>query len=294
MAENHDLTWTGNATSVTFTVQRGDVSTQYRFKTATVTTTGSGEIMVSKPTFSPAPGTYYDPVNVTLNCPTPGASIYYTLDGSYPDESAEKYTGPITLEEGETTIRAIHVNDKGVKSEEVSKTYNIIKVAPATPKLMTQSGDYSIPKLIKLEEPQAGKIYYTTDGTDPTADSKEYDPPIPMPLGKSEFKFAIINDSGEISEIVIAEYNLNISGIDKEYAAGLVQLALLALGHDVSAHEFKAKYGYSQEARSYYIVEEYAGNKRQNTDYAVDAQTGAVYTITRNPETGDYDFGVVN
>lgn len=245
------------------------------------------------PYFSEEGGNYYGQQSIELTTEGNG-TIYYTLDGSYPDEGSPKYTGPITLEEGETTIRAIHVNDKGVKSEEVSKTYNIIKVTPATPKLMTQSGDYSIPKLIKLEEPQAGKIYYTTDGTDPTLDSKEYDPPIPMPLGKSEFKFAIINDSGESSEIVTSEYNLNISGIDKEYAAGLVQLALLALGHDVTTHEFKAKYGYSQDARSFYIVEEYVGNKRQNTVYAVDAQTGAVFTITRNSDTGDYDFGVVS
>ena len=54
IADNHDLTWTGSATSVTFTVLRGEKSTQYRFTQATITTSGSGEIVVSKPTFSPA------------------------------------------------------------------------------------------------------------------------------------------------------------------------------------------------------------------------------------------------
>ena len=66
IADNHDLTWTGSATSVTFTVLRGEKSTQYRFTQATITTSGSGEIVVSKPTFSPAAGTYYSPVNVHL------------------------------------------------------------------------------------------------------------------------------------------------------------------------------------------------------------------------------------
>ena len=251
-----------------------------------------GDYVSENPEFSEEGGNYYGRQTIKLMISGNG-KIYYTLDGSFPDESSEVYTTPIVLDEGETTIRAVHINEKGVKSEEVSKTYNIIKVAPLTPKLLTQSGDYSIPKLIKVEDTRAGTIYYTTDGTDPTVDSKEYEPPIPMPLGKSEFRFAIINDSGVSSEIVVAEYNLNISGIDKEYAAGLVQLTLMTLGHDVTAHEFKAKYGYSQGSRSYYIIEDYAGGKRQNTVYAVDAQTGEVYTITRNGNTGDYDFGVV-
>ncbi len=244
------------------------------------------------PEFSEEAGNYYGKQTIKLTVSGKG-TIYYTLDGSYPDEDANVYTQPIVLDEGETTIRAVHVNDKGVKSEEVSKTYNIIIVAPATPKLLTQAGDYSIPKLIKLEEPQAGTLYYTTDGTDPTEDSKVYEPPILMPLGKSEFRFAIINDSGESSEVTVAEYNLSISGIDKEYAAGLVQLTLISLGHDVSTHEFKAKYGYAQGASSYYVIEEYAGSQKQNTVYAVDAQNGGVFTITANKETGDYDFGVV-
>ena len=106
MDESHDLTWTGNATSVTFTVLRGASATQYRFKTATVTTTGSGEVIVSKPTFSPVPGTYYDPVNVTLNCPTPGASIYYTLDGNEPTTGSTLYSAPIAIS-STTTVKAL-------------------------------------------------------------------------------------------------------------------------------------------------------------------------------------------
>ena len=112
MAENHDLTWTGSATSVTFTVLRGEKATQYRFKTATVTTTGSGEVIVSKPTFSPAAGTYYSPVNVTLSCATADASIYYTLDGSTPTTGSTLYSAPIALSTN-TTVKAIAaLNDK--------------------------------------------------------------------------------------------------------------------------------------------------------------------------------------
>ena len=61
---------------------------------------------VSAPTFSPPAGVYYQPVNVTLSCATPGASIHYTLDGSDPNQSSTPYTAPITIN-GTTTIKAI-------------------------------------------------------------------------------------------------------------------------------------------------------------------------------------------
>ena len=119
-----------------------------------------------------------------------------------------------------------------------------------------------------------------------------------MPLGKSEFKFIIVYDSGVISEVVTAKYNLSIKGTyDAAYAQNAVQLRLIALGHPVMDHEFTAKYGYSQDGRNYYIVEDYAvtdgKKKKQETVYAVDSQTGEVFTIVRNTKKGDYDFGVV-
>ena len=52
---------------------------------------GSGEVVVSAPQFSPAGGTYYEAQSVTLSTATDGAAIYYTilalLDGK---------TGPAT------------------------------------------------------------------------------------------------------------------------------------------------------------------------------------------------------
>ena len=61
---------------------------------------------VSLPSISPAAGGQA-PLEVTLSCITSGASIYYTLDGSYPSSAnaaAELYDGPFTIE-AEATLR---------------------------------------------------------------------------------------------------------------------------------------------------------------------------------------------
>jgi hypothetical protein len=54
------------------------------------------------PVFSPAGGTYSSTQSVTTDS-TPGATIYYTTDGSTPTTSLTKYTGAISVSATETT-----------------------------------------------------------------------------------------------------------------------------------------------------------------------------------------------
>ncbi len=52
---------------------------------------------VEKPTITPNGGIFSSSVLVTLASNTPGATIYYTLDGSDPTASTNEYTGPFLL-----------------------------------------------------------------------------------------------------------------------------------------------------------------------------------------------------
>jgi hypothetical protein len=71
--------------------------------------TGSGvptpPPQVATPTFSPASGSNV-PVNVTILCATPGASIFYTLDGSLPTQSSTLYSSAVNLASA-STVRAV-------------------------------------------------------------------------------------------------------------------------------------------------------------------------------------------
>ena len=85
---------------------------------------GSGPV-IATPTFDPVGGDYFTTQNVTISCETQGASIYYTTDGSTPDNTSTQYNGAITVSET-TTIKAIaYVGDDA--SSMASATYNIVQ-----------------------------------------------------------------------------------------------------------------------------------------------------------------------
>jgi glucosylceramidase len=76
------------------------------------------------PTFSPAPGTYTSPQNVTISTATSGAPIYYTTDGSMPTVLSSTYAGPIAVS-ADTTINAIATAQGDSQSANAAGTYLI-------------------------------------------------------------------------------------------------------------------------------------------------------------------------
>lgn len=68
----------------------------------TFTTALAGQAVM--PVANPPGGAYDAAQSVTLTCATPGASIYYTLDGSDPvtGHTGQLYTGPVSVQPGST------------------------------------------------------------------------------------------------------------------------------------------------------------------------------------------------
>jgi hypothetical protein len=73
---------------------------------ASGTATGIYRITAAAPTMLPNPYTYTTPQTVTLADASPGATIYYTTDGSTPTTASKQYTGAITVSTT-TTLQAI-------------------------------------------------------------------------------------------------------------------------------------------------------------------------------------------
>jgi hypothetical protein len=76
------------------------------------------------PTFDPPGGSFALPQLVSLSSPSPGATIYYTTDGSTPTTSSPKYLAPV-LVLTTTTIRAIAVVPGWSPSTVSTATYRI-------------------------------------------------------------------------------------------------------------------------------------------------------------------------
>jgi len=80
--------------------------------------------IATAPTFSPIPGSYTAAQSVTLNDVTPGATIYYTTDGTVPTTLSTRYTTAITIS-GTATIRALAVATGYSNSNVSTGTYTI-------------------------------------------------------------------------------------------------------------------------------------------------------------------------
>jgi arabinogalactan endo-1,4-beta-galactosidase len=94
---------------------------------STTTTTATA------PTFSPAAGTYTTAQTVTISDTTPGATIYYTTDGTMPTTASSVYSGAITVPatSASETIQAIAVASGYANSTVASAVYTISS-PPAT------------------------------------------------------------------------------------------------------------------------------------------------------------------
>jgi hypothetical protein len=131
------------------------------------------------PSFNLAGGTYSTPQALVLTDATPGATIYYTTNGTAPTTGSMRYTGPITIaatELVEATAIAAAYNLSPISSK--SYTYSPLPLA-AAPYFSLPGGHYATPQTLTLTDATPGAvIYYTTNGTTPSTASAKYTGPI--------------------------------------------------------------------------------------------------------------------
>ena len=105
---------------------------------------------------------------VTLSCKDKNVPLYYTLDGSYPNQNAKRYTGPFTVPYGTTVTAVAAYKLNGSRSGLTVKKAEAIRIVEPT---ITLDGDGAV----VMTTPTVGaKICFTVDDTKPTADSLLY------------------------------------------------------------------------------------------------------------------------
>ncbi len=165
---------------------------------------------VLAPVFSQVPGTFGtgNPLSVTISDASPGATIYYTTDGTTPTTASTQYTGILSLPLGTTTLSAIAVNVNG-SSTVTAGTY---LVTSATPVFSPVAGTYtSIPAVTITSAPPGVSIHYTTNGSTPSASSGTlYTGPVTFTQSPATLKAVAYQSGIPTSPVTSGVYTLNL------------------------------------------------------------------------------------
>lgn len=84
---------------------------------------------VEIPVISPNGGVYYEAFDVSMTCPTEGATIRYTLDGTEPTETSTEYTTPVNIN-ATTTVKAKAWKDGMTASFIATQVFNFPPEVP--------------------------------------------------------------------------------------------------------------------------------------------------------------------
>lgn len=118
----------------------------------------------SAPSVSSSPGTAG--VQVSFTSPD-GLPLYYTTDGTLPNLGSSRYTGPITIT-ADTTFTVAGIDQYGTRTRPVTQKVAGMPRA-AAPRIFYENG------LLTLSASSQGtRIFYTTDGSHPSAASTLY------------------------------------------------------------------------------------------------------------------------
>lgn len=168
-----------------------------------------GIVAAAAPTFNLPPGSYSVSQMVTLSDATPGATIYYTTDGTTPTTASTTYTGAITVNSTET-IQAIATANGYSTSAVATAAYTITQAA--APAFSVAPGTYTSAQTVTISDATTGAtIYYTTDGTTPTKASTPYTGAITV--NSTETIKAIATASGfSTSAMSTATYIIGLPG----------------------------------------------------------------------------------
>lgn len=158
------------------------------------------DYIVEVPEVEPEGGEYGEYFDVLLRTDE-DADIYYTIDGSDPVKNGTLYEEPISLDkEGNTMIRAVCKDNRGIYSLELSQQYEIELDVPELPTAVPGSGTYQQAETITIDVPDNCNAYYAWNGT-PDANATLYTGPFEMIQGNNVLSIILINQKGRTSGV---------------------------------------------------------------------------------------------
>lgn len=260
------------------------------------------------PVISPEAGEYNKEIELSFieqdNC-----RIYYTLDGSEPQENGSLYTQEIKISEGTTVVKYYMTNKYGFSSEVVSAEYIINFTAPSAPKVSPASGSYetSSEQLIIIGNiPSDANAYYEISYSDtavkPTINSTKYTEPFAMPEGSFILSVIIINDKNLESEMVVNNYTLkkvdkySDSAAENLIWSALIENEIIDKKHKTEDDELmELSYNSKKEidGHNLWIFTVKIEDEKQKYFYACDADEGNVYKVEKDEDSDEFTLSEI-
>lgn len=188
---------------------------------AVVTQTYSTGPDVTKPvvTANPLGGAYAPGTTITLTVNEANSVIKYTTDGSDPLTAGQVYSTPIAFPgTAPMTLKYSATDPAGNVSDVVTQTYTVppdttAPVVTANPTSRALASGATI--TLSANEPEAA-IYYTTDGSTPTATDSatniKYTAPIAMGSSTLVLKYIGVDTAGNVSAVGSQTYTVPAAG----------------------------------------------------------------------------------
>jgi hypothetical protein len=199
----------GNTAYVGFTGGTGGETSSQKIEVWTFVSSPSTQPAAATPILSLAAGTYLGTQTLTITDATGGASIYYTTNGTTPTTASPQYTAALAVNASET-IEAIAIANNFTPSVVASAAYVIESQVPA-PTFTPVAGTYTSVQSVALSDTTAGAaIYFTTDGSTPTANSTKYTAPISVSASETIKALAVASGFFN-SDVASAAYTINLA-----------------------------------------------------------------------------------
>ncbi|MEE1196177.1 MAG: chitobiase/beta-hexosaminidase C-terminal domain-containing protein [Lachnospiraceae bacterium] len=154
------------------------------------------EYICADPVFVTGEGNYTSLTEIEIQAEE--GTVYYTTDGTIPDQQSQVYSGPFALPEGRTTVRAVAYNEKGIASNVISCSYTLTLETPDPPAVSPDSGVYEKGSKITVTVPAGCTAYYVFDKA-ADKNCNLYTEPVSMLNGEHIFSVVLVNENGKQS-----------------------------------------------------------------------------------------------
>lgn len=162
---------------------------------------------------TPPSGVYRRPVSLTLSSEK-GGKIFFRMEG---DDGFQPYSGPFVVEKGGKVF--FYSEDSTGNRESVQMAEYVIDRDPPETVPYPAPGEYNPPITLRLRAEKGAKVFFTLDGSDPTASSPVYTDPLVL-KDHVTVKFFAMDEAGNREKVRRADYRV-ASGLWRDNTNGV-------------------------------------------------------------------------